>query len=136
KLVDAHRAETRARDRLARIGKGDLSRPTDLFPGDGQLAASRQPIVLDAAAEREFLIRAYGEGGGRQRIGAGIDIREWIDHLHGWRAVDANASGGRRRVDAAGDPPGAIQFKFVERIERFGSRRGSLSGETHSPLEG
>src|SRR5262245_2267139 len=62
KLVDSYCAETRARDRLASVGKGDLSRPADLFPGDSQLAASRQPIVLDTAAERKFLILACGEG--------------------------------------------------------------------------
>src|SRR5215475_5765684 len=61
KLVDSYCAETRARDRLASVGKGDLSRPADLFPGDGQLAASREPIVLYTAAEREFLIRACGK---------------------------------------------------------------------------
>src|SRR5262249_18510070 len=133
KLVDAYCAETRARDRLARVGKGDFSRPADLFPGDGQLAVYPQPILLATAAEREFLIRACGEGGGGQRIGAGIDVRKWVDHLNRWRTVDANASCRRCQVEAARDPLRAIQFKFVERIERFCRRRGSLSGNTHSP---
>src|SRR5262245_22565390 len=134
-LVNAYCAETRARDGLARVGKGDLSRSTTLFPGNSQLASSRQPIVLDGAAERELLIQTRGEGGGRQGVGAGVDVSEWIDHLQGWRTIDADPSRGLCQVESAGGLLRADQFKFVERIERFGRRRGSLSAVTRRPLE-
>src|SRR5262249_6134700 len=59
----------------------------------------------------------------------------WVDHLQGWRTIDADPSWGLYQIESAGDLFCAIQFKFVERIERFDGSRGCLSAVTRRPLE-